>query len=224
MVGSFHHLKYLWCICCILCCTAVFGQETPPLKTKVPAKVDTGSLPEFRKKAIIVTFSLGFADRQRQMYEVPVGFEKNSIGGFAPVYGRLEYGVSSHVSLGVAFVYGAFQANYSKLYEANGQTYRRNQADMVKIFSGNIFAAYHLGHLIHVKHLDPFIAVGLGNNTISHDNKPQGDSTLSVKEYSFSPFVRAGARYYLSKRGSLFGDIGYDNKALVTIGFSCRFD
>jgi hypothetical protein len=155
---------------------------------------------------------------------VPAGFEKNNTSGFVPVYGRLEYGLTSHISLGVAFVYEVFQVNFYKLYEANGKTFRRSNTDQVNLFSGNLFGAWHFGDLLHVRRLDPFVTLGLGLNTLSYTHKPQGDSTVSTTEHTVSPFIRAGARYNLSKRGSLFADLGYDDKAVLTVGFSCRLN
>jgi hypothetical protein len=158
---------------------------------------------------------------QRANYSTSSSFKKGTASGFAPVYGRLEYGLSKHVGIGVAFVYGVFNASVYREYSENGRTYRRYATDRVRLFNTNVFGTYHLGHIIKVKKLDPFVSIGVGINTVSHSNKTQADSMVVDKDYTVSPFLRAGARYYISTRGSLFADVGYDGKALMTIGASC---
>ncbi|NDC42430.1 MAG: hypothetical protein EBZ77_12930 [Chitinophagia bacterium] len=140
------------------------------------------------------------------------------------MYGRLEYGVSRSVSLGIALVYDGYNAGFARLYESNGQTYKRHYNDFVKVFSGSLFAAWHFGKLTGSKKLDPFVTLGMGTNNISHSSKPMADSIGSAKEYSSSLFLRAGVRYYVSRRGSLFADLGIDNKAIATVGFSCSLE
>jgi hypothetical protein len=188
------------------------------------AQQDTGSVPQptYKRHTILATVSLGFVDPYRQ-YTVPAGFEKNNSSGYALVYGKLEYGFTSHISLAATFVYDALYLNNSQLYTGFSGPIKRPQRDALRIVGGGVTAFYHLSSVIHVKHLDPFVGVGISLNNIRHSNYPQGDSTLIKLDHVVTPYLKAGARYYLSSRCSLFGDVGYDNQSIFSLGFSCRF-
>ncbi len=175
------------------------------------------------KNATIATLSVGFADYYRKNYAVPTGFKMNNQTGFAPVFGRLEYGVGSNVTVGAMFCYDVFYSNFYKIYLANGNEYKRYNTDRVRLLSGGLAAYYHFARLIPVKKLDVFAGLGFSLNNVHHSAMPQGDSTANITDHTVSPMLKLGARYYLSKKGSFFADAGYDRKALFSLGFSCRF-
>ena len=81
----------------------------------------------------------------------------------------------------------------------------------------------HLGNVIRVKRLDPFVGIGLSVNSIRYNAWPQGDS-LSVRvDHTTDLYLKAGARYYISRKVSVYGDVGYDNHTIFSLGISCRF-
>lgn len=162
-------------------------------------------------------------NKYRSNYTYPTGFRQGTISGFMPVYGRVEYAVSRKVSIGAMLVYDVFYNNYYQLYYGNGNTFSRNRKDKVRLFNYGLAGWYHFGSIIPVKNLDVYAGLGLTLNKITHSSLPQGDSTVATKENTASPYLKAGARYFISRSASVFADAGYDNHTIVNIGFSCRF-
>ena len=177
----------------------------------------------FALKSAIVTLALGGIDYYKTNYSVPAGFEKNNTSGFAPVYARVEYGITHNVSIGAVFSYDAFYSNYYQLFAANNIIYKRFKTDKMRIFSAGIAANYHLGKYIKVKRLDTYAGIGFSLNNIHHSALPQGDSTIDNSIHTVSPSLKIGARYYLTNRASIFADAGFDRQSAFSLGFSCRF-
>lgn len=179
--------------------------------------------PTFSRHSVIATVSAGFIDHYRKDFTLPAGFEKSNTSGYAMFYGKLEYAVSNKVSLAAAFSYDAFVYNYSQLYPGYSGPVKRYKGDKFRLFSGGLIAYYHLGDVIHIKHLDPFIGAGVSLNNIRHSALAQGDSTVIALQHTTTPYLKAGARYYISNQYSLFADVGYDHQSIFSVGFSCRF-
>ena len=177
----------------------------------------------YMRHSITPTVSLGFIDAYRNNYTLPVGFQKNNTSGFAPVYVKLEYRLGAKISVAATLGYDAFNYNFRQKYEGNNGPFVRNRTDAVRVFSGGVAAFYHLGDLIKVKRLDPFVGLGVSINNIRHNAFPQGDSVSIYLDHTATVSVRAGARYYLSDKFSLYGDVGYDKLSVFSLGFSCRF-
>ncbi len=177
----------------------------------------------YERHSTMATISTGFVDAYRQNYTLPAGFEKGNTSGFDHINAKLEYGFYKNVSLAATFGYDAFVYNFKQDYTGNTGAFTRNRADVMRIFSGGVTAFYHLRKYIHVRHLDPVVGLGLSLNNIRHSNFPQGDSTVIKIDHTVSPYLKAGARYYISSKFSLFGDIGFDQQYLFSVGFSCRF-
>ncbi len=190
--------------------------------TKKPKVVDTLQ-PSFIRHSVIATLAVGFADGHRNDFSVPSGFEKNNTSGFAPVYGKLEYGISNNMSVGVLLGYDGYMGNYYQLYTANGKDYKRNRSDKTDIYSAGLSANYHFGKIIPVKRLDVFVGVGFTLNNEHHSALPQGDSTVKLTDRNVTPTLKAGVRYYLASRSSLYADLGYDKNSMFCVGYSCRF-
>src|SRR4051812_33086091 len=95
---------------------------TPEAKKVKPVDTLQSS---FIRHSVIATLAIGFIDGHRTGFSVPAGFERNNTSGFAPVYGKVEYGVSNHVSLGLMLGYDNYFGNYYQLYTANGRDYKR---------------------------------------------------------------------------------------------------
>ncbi len=186
------------------------------------AKADTARSP-FLKHMTLATFSVGFSDYYRNNITLPTGFEKGNTTGIAPVYGRVEYGISNTIGIGAIISYDAFYNNFYQLYPGFGTAFKRYGTDKVVVFSAGIGCYYHFTQIIPVKKLDLYAGVGFSINSIHHSNQPQGDSTAKTVEPRVSPSLRVGARYYLYKSGSVFADLGYDRQSLFSLGFSCRF-
>ena len=173
--------------------------------------------------SIIATASLGFVDGYKQSYTLPAGFQKNNTSGYHQVYAKLEYGLTKHISLGATFSYDAFTYNFGQEYTGNSGAFTRYRTDNFRLLSGGLTAFYHLNDVIHVRNLDPFVGVGLSLNNIRYSNYPQGDSTVTRLEHNVTPYLKVGARYYISSVFAVFADLGYDKESIFSIGGSCRF-
>ncbi len=180
-------------------------------------------LTTYERHYAMATVSLGFIDYYRHNYTLPSGFEKSNTSGFTPFYAKLEYGLYKHISIGVTFSYDAFIYNYKQDYTGNNVPFTRYRTDNARIFGGGLTVFYHLQKYIHIKHLDPFAGVGVSLNNLRYGSYPMGDSTGVKFDHIVTPYLKAGARYYLSGKCSLFGDIGFDKQSIFSLGFSCRF-
>jgi len=187
------------------------------------AMADYGMHTPYERHSVIVSASLGFFDDYRQNYTLPTGFEKGNISGFTPFYAKLEYGLCKHISIAATFGYDAFVYNYKQDYTGNNGPFTRKLKDNTRIFSGGVTGFYHLDRQIHIKHLDPFIGVGLSLSNIRYSSYPQGDSTATKFDHKVTPYLKVGARYYITSRFSIFGDVGYDKQSIISLGASCRF-
>lgn len=177
----------------------------------------------YQRHTTIATLSAGIADGYRSGYAMPTGFRKQTASGMMPFYGKLEYGLYNHISIAAIFAYDAFQYNFQQEYTGYLGVFTRYRTNKVRIFSGGIAAYYHLDKYIHISRLDPFVGVGLSLNNIRYSAYPQGDSTLTKFEHTVTPYLKAGARYYISDQFSIFGEVGYDKQSAASVGFSCRF-
>ena len=185
--------------------------------------INADEIQPYRKGAYVVTVSAGFLNGYRSAYSVPGTFEKGNTAGFLPIYAKGEYGVSDRLSLAVTAAYSVLYFNSFHLYTGYYGPIKRYSTDKFRYFSGGLTAYYHLGHVLHVKRLDPFIGVGASINNIQHSALPQGDSVVKFKSHAVMPYLKAGARYYASDKVALFADVGYDKLSIFSIGFSCRF-
>jgi len=179
--------------------------------------------PVYKKHSTTATLSVGFVDDYRQNYTLPVGFQKSNTSGFAPIYGKLEYGFFDHISVAVTASYDAFVYNFKQDYTGNNGPFVRYRSNNTRIISGGLTAFYHLDKTFHVNNLDPFVGIGLALNNIRYRALPQGDSTLTKFDHTVTPYLKAGARYFINDNFNLFGDIGYDKQSIFSIGASCRF-
>ena len=172
---------------------------------------------------ITASLSIGFIDAYKQSYTLPAGFQKNNTSGFTPVYAKLDYGLGENFSMALAVGYDAFTYNFYQDYTGNNGPFTRYKADEFRLFSVGLTAFYHLGKVIRVNRLDPFVGAGLSINNIRYSAYPQGDSLATIIKHSVTPYLKVGARYYISDKFSLFGDLGYDKQSILSLGFSCRF-
>ncbi len=205
-------------ILCLFVTGAAFSQDT------ATASKDVEMLhPAYERHSFMITASAGFINGYKSEYSVPAGFEKGQVTGFAPIFGKVEYAASN--KFGIAFITGfnTLYFNSFQLYKGYYGDIRRYRADRFNIFSGGLAGYYHFTGLRKVKRLDPFIGAGLNLNNIRHSALPQGDSVVATKEHSITPYLKVGARYYISDKVSAYADAGYDKLSLVTVGISCRF-
>jgi len=177
----------------------------------------------YKKGSYVVTLSAGFLNGYRSEFSVPPTFEKGNTAGFLPIYAKGEYGVSDRVSLAVTAAYNVLYFNSFHLYTGYYGPIKRYTTDKFRYFSGGLTAYYHLGHVLNVKRLDPFIGIGASIANMKHSALPQGDSVVEMKSHAVMPYLKAGARYYASEKVALFADVGYDKLSIFSIGFSCRF-
>jgi len=177
----------------------------------------------YERHELTVGIALGFIDAYRHSYSLPSGFEKGNTSGFAPIYAKVEYGVSRDVSIAALFGYDAFQYNYGQEYTGNNGPFTRYVNNNTRVLSAGLVAFYHLGKVIPVKHLDPYVGIGLSLNNIRYGAQPQGDSIVVLYNHTVTPYLKAGARYYISSVYSVFADAGYDQHTIFDVGFSCRF-
>lgn len=175
-----------------------------------------------KKHTYIATMALGFLNSYKSDYSVPSNFEKGTTTGFSPLQVKLEYCVSNRVSLAFAGAYGTAVFNSFQLYDAHSGPIRRYKTNHWRILGLGLTAYYHLGYLIQVKGLDPFIGAGISLNNIRHSAFPVADSTMLKKTHAVTPCLKVGARYYFSDKVSVFADAGYDKLSMFSLGFSCK--
>ena len=200
-----------------LCTIAVSAQSDSASRKRLPAQA------YYERGSFIPSVSLCFADAYRNNYSLPEGFAKNNTSGFVPLYVKAEYGLTRNVGIAATLCYDAFNYNFSQQYTGNSGPFVRYKTDAFRAFSGGLAAFYHLGNVIRVKRLDPFVGIGLSVNNIRYSAWPQGDS-LSVRvDHTTDLYLKAGARYYISRKVSVYGDVGYDNHTIFSLGISCRF-
>lgn len=179
--------------------------------------------PVYVRHSVQATLSLGFIDAYRQDFSVPAGFEKGNTSGYSNVAAKLDYGISRHISLAANFGYDAFVYNFNELYQGYNGLIRRYKINNFRVFNAGLVGYYHLGDLINVRHLDPFVGVGISLNNLRYNEYPQGDSTVIKSDHTVTPYLKAGAHYYISDKFSLCGDVGYEKQSIFSLGFSCRF-
>jgi hypothetical protein len=213
-------MKHFLSLLFILFTLAGYSQQETPAPTPTVKKAWKSS---YKQHTTTATLSVGFVDGYRQDYTLPVGFKKSNTSGFAPVYGKLEYAFFKHVSVAATIGYDAFVYNFKQEYTGNSGAFTRYKTNNTRIFSGGVTGFYHLDKYIHVNNFDPFIGIGLALNNIRYQAFPQGDSTLTKIDHTVTPYIKAGARYYITDKFNLFGDIGYDKQSIFSIGVSCRF-
>jgi hypothetical protein len=177
----------------------------------------------FSKDSYTASIGFGFVNGYRAAYDVPSGFEKGTPSGFAPFYFRGEYAVSNSVSIGVGGAYNVTHFNSFQLYEGYNGVIRRSRTNKWRLFNVGVMGYYHMGHLLKVNRLDPYVGVGLSLNNITQSAFPVGDTTIEQKEHKVSPYLKAGARYYISNQFSVYAEAGYDQLSAFSVGFSCRF-
>ena len=192
------------------------------------AQHDTAAAPVVHHRVyelhtLMPTVCIGFIDGYRNNYSLPAGFVKNNTSGFAPLLFKLEYGFGRDISLAATMTYDAFNYNFSQQYQGYNGTFVRYRTDDFKLLSAGITAFYHLRKIIRVNRLDPFVGVGLSLNNIRYSAYPSGDTVAIKVNHTVTPYLKVGARYYISDAFSLFADLGYDKPAIFSIGFSARF-
>jgi hypothetical protein len=209
-------------IALLFACSGVFAQDTLHKKKLIP---EMPYQPSFVRHTTIVSLGIGFVDYYKNNYTLPDGFLKGTTSGFAPVYGKVEYAISSTISLAAVFSYDQFYVNFYQYYDANGvhNAFKRAKTDQMRIFSGGAQLNYHFPKLLNVANLDPYAGIGLTLNNIHHTGLPQGDSLVTNTAHEVSPIVKVGARYYITPMGSFFAEAGWDKQSVVCVGFACRF-
>lgn len=176
----------------------------------------------FEPKTFMFTLSAGIGDWYKQQYSLPPGYTEGRATGFTPVYLQIERAISRHVSIAVNLMTDKFYYNYAQEGSGNGVSFLRNEPDNVHAIAGGLTGYYHFTQL-NVHNLDLFLGVGATINRITHSSLPQSDSMVSTVSHTVSPHLKVGARYYINKRVSFYGDVGYDQISLASLGISCRF-
>lgn len=177
---------------------------------------------ECRRTNIIGTLSVGAINNYRNDYTVPAGFERNSVTGFLPMIGKIEYGIGRHTGLAATFGYDAFMVNYYQLYQGHEGTIRRYKSNRVQILSAGVSMFYHILPYERIDRWDPFVGLGFSLNNITQHGYPQGDSSIFLTEHSVTPYLKAGVRYYITYNLGLFAEAGYDQRSVASFGASVR--
>ena len=213
------YFTFLFVFCAALCSLTSWAQKDTTKNTAGEAAYHA----TYELHSTMATACIGVFDAYRYNYSLPAGFIKDNTSGFAPILLKLEYGFGRHISLAATFNYDAFNYNFSQQYQGYNGTFFRYRTDAFRAISGGIAALYHLQKVIHVSRLDPFVGLGLSLNNIRHSAYPSGD-TLAIKlSHTATPYIKVGARYYISNAFSVFADLGYDKPAIFSIGFCARF-
>ncbi|MES2701802.1 MAG: hypothetical protein V4649_04140 [Bacteroidota bacterium] len=211
-------MKRLFTLMAVLAAASCFAQDT--VRNELPAMC--ASAGNVRHK-IIATVAVGFIDNYRTSYSLPAGFEKSNTTGFAPVYGKLEYGLTPKITIAAIMSYDAFVYNYNQLYDGHNGAIRRYRADRFRAFSGGIAGTYYFKPIGSGRPLQPFASIGVSLSNIRHSAYPQGDSTVVRKEHALSPYLKVGARYFITDKFGVYADAGYDRQSFFSLGVSCYF-
>lgn len=176
----------------------------------------------FERHTFMLTLSAGMGDWYKQQYSLPNGYTSGKATGFTPVYLQIERAISNHLSIAVNLMTDKFYYNYEQEGSGNGVSFLRNERDNVHAIAGGLTGYYHFTQL-NVHNLDLFLGVGATVNRITHSSLPQSDSMTATVDHTVSPHLKVGARYYINKRVSFYGDAGYDQISIASLGISCRF-
>ena len=177
----------------------------------------------YKNKTTLITLSFGVGDWNKTNYKLPDSF-KHSLASFSlPVYLKLEHAISSSLGIAVSLAYDAFYYNYMQRIYFNGTENYRLYSDKFSVVSPGVGIFYHFNKVIPVRNLDVFLGVGGTLNFINHTNFPRADTLSSQIKTTESIMIKLGARYYVNRHASFFGDIGYDQFALLSLGASYRF-
>jgi hypothetical protein len=190
-------------------------------------KADTTQRPvekfrPYERHTFMLSLSAGIGDWYKQTYSLSNGYTDGKGTGFIPVYLQIERTISNHISIAVNLMTDKFYYNYAQEGSGNGVSFLRYGRDNVHAIAGGLTGYYHFTQA-NVRNLDLFLGVGATVNNITHSAYPQSDSTISKTEHTVSPHLKVGARYYTNKYVSFYGDAGYDQISLVSLGISCRF-
>lgn len=176
------------------------------------------------KGIIWATVSAGFINGYKAEYTVPAGFEKGKTSGFAPIYARVEYGLSSKVTLAFATSWSTIYFNSFKTDMGYSGPIKRYYPNKWRLFSGGLIAYYHFNHLIAdskiAPKLDLFAGGGVHLNNITESARPQGDSIIVKTSHTATPTLKVGARYNFAGGAYVYGDVGYDKLSIFSIGVS----
>jgi len=205
-------------------CTALLILASLPALARHDTAMRAFSHAVYERHSTQVSLSLGFIDGYRNELKMPAEFEKTNTTGYCNAILKADYGLTKNISLAASFGYDRFVYNFAKLDTgANNSIIRRYNTNNVRVISAGLTAYYHLGSIIKVKRLDPFVGIGATLNNVRYGAYPQGDSTLVRTDHNITPYLKAGARYYISDRFSIFADAGLEKQAVISLGFSCRF-
>ena len=183
-----------------------------------------GKFHPYEKKSFLFTLGVGFADQYRTELRLPADFKNDQVTGFAPIFARLEYGLTKHISIACTAMYDNFYDNYDQLFYGNGETFNRFYTDDVRIFGGTVAGYYHLDKYIQVRNMDIFAGGGLSLNNIRHSSAPQTDSMSTIVfSHSLNLYLKVGMRYFLSAKTAVYADLGYEKQSILNIGLSYRF-
>ncbi len=210
-------MKICFTLLLSLCAITTWAQQDSAAGKRLPPQAC------YERGSFVPSVSFGIVDAYRNNYSLPEGFTKNNTSGFVPLYVKVEYVLTRNVGIAATLCYDAFNYNFSQQYVGNNGPFLRYKTDAFRALSGGLAAFYHLGTVIRVKRLDPFVGVGLSVNNIRYNAWPQGDSLSVRTDHTTDLYLKAGVRYYISRKFSLYGDAGYDNHTILSLGFSCRF-
>lgn len=209
-------MKIRCTLLCLLIYTVSFAQQPD-------TSVKQESFHTYERHTALASVSVGGLDYYRGSYSLPSGHTKGNTSGYIPVYIKLEYCLYRRISLAATFSYDAFVYNYGQDYTGNNGSFERYRTNKTRIVRGGFAVNYHLQDIIHIRHLDPFITVGISLSNIRYSAYPQGDTSGVQFDHIVAPDLRIGARYYLSSKFSLFADAGYDRQSVFSVGASARF-
>ncbi|MES2701803.1 MAG: OmpA family protein [Bacteroidota bacterium] len=174
--------------------------------------------------AVTGTLSLGVFNQYRNRFSYPANFKRQNVTGFLPWYAMAEYAAGQYISVAATAGLDNYTVNYNQLYDNpnSGQTIGRYKNNNVRVLSGGVAVFCHFHELLHTRRLDPFAGIGISLNNIRESGYPGGDSVAARTTHTVTPYLKVGARYYLTETFSFFGDAGYSKSSVVSLGISCR--
>jgi hypothetical protein len=209
-------------------CLQATAQEVAITKKKYAA-------PRPLKGVVTATVGVGIIDYYRHHYTPPLANAYYSPSmvynegntGFAPIYARVEYGITEKLGIAATFGYDDFVHNYDQqVYGTYYGTLHLRGTEKLRVLSSGIASVYYFRPLSFVPRLYPFISIGVGINHLRFEGYQKGPSSSAVEAgegYTVTPVLKVGARYFISDQFGIYGDAGYDKLGIFSLGFSYRF-
>jgi opacity protein-like surface antigen len=180
----------------------------------------------FEKGNVLIGAGYGFGNFLKtglKIFKPLPGYSFSSLG---PIYGKVEYGVSDNIGLGINFAYVTHHAKWTFNNPTTGNPYTAH-IDRIG-YSANARLNYHFAN---GEKIDPYVGVGMGYRSaiwdIGDDDAqydPEDLVTFMANNQSKASVgfeTTVGVRYYPIPTLGIFGEVGMA-KSFLQFGVNYR--